>query len=379
MLFGAILTVWMPERRPLGIFQAGVECVAMLEIARRLWRGSPVRGSRLLVPLAGVLALGAVQLAAWLTTYRPATRESLIDWGAAATLVFLAAQLFGDLKARHRFLRALFYFAFAVSVLALAQFRSSHGSVLWLFPTGYSELVMGPFVSQNLYSAFIELLLPIGLFQAVSGRRPWMYGAMCGIMLASVVAGASRAGLAITASEVAAVLVAAQWRGLASARRGLFPMGAIAAAGAVLVAFAGGTSVWQRLRDGDPYAGRREMLRSSIDMVRERPWIGFGLGTWSIHYPRFAYYDDGTVTGHAHNDWAEWAAEGGLPLLALMVSLAALTIPSAWRSVWGVGVAALWVHCLLDSPLQNPVVAGWFFLIAGMLTARGRRATPPGL
>jgi O-antigen ligase len=374
LLFGSILTLWIPDRWPLGAFQAGVYLLAGLAIVRVWWRGSRFRLGPALLPMAGVLAIGAIQLALRQSSYAAATWESLLAWTASAALVWLAAQWFSGEKRRRGLLCRLFYFGFAIAILALAQFRTSQGKVFWLFPTGYTDFVMGPFVSRNLYSAFIELLLPIGLYYAVSGRRAWLHWGMSGVMLASVVAGASRAGVLLCVAEVVAVLLVARLRGLMDSR-------ALLAAGCVLVvALSGGTAVWERLGERDPYGGRREMLRSTLDMVRERPWLGFGLGTWAIHYPRFAYYDDGTVTAHAHNDWAEWAAEGGLPLAALLLLLAAMTARRAAQSLWGIGILAVWLHCLVDSPLQNPVLVAWFFLMLGMVAAPSRTkpaVTPP--
>src|SRR5262249_1346133 len=154
---------------------------------------------------AGVLTVGALQLALRLSSYAAATWESLLAWTASAALVWLAAQWLAAEKRRRRLLRMLFYFGFAIAVLALVQLRTAQGKVFWLFPTGYSDFVMGPFVSRNLYSVFIELLLPIGLYYAVSGRRAWLHWGMSGVMLASVVAGASRAGVLLCVAEVVSV------------------------------------------------------------------------------------------------------------------------------------------------------------------------------
>jgi O-antigen ligase len=377
LLCGGILTVWVPDRLPLGIFQAGVDLLAILAIVHILARRAQLRGSPLLFPLAGVLVLGAVQIGARLTSYPAATRASLLAWTTNTALVFLTARIFVGKRDRRRFLRLLFYFGFAVSIIALAQLWTSHGKVFWLFPTGYTDFVMGPFVSRNLYSAFIELLLPIGLFLALTGGRPWAHAAMCGIMLASVIAGASRAGAVLTAAEVVAVLLVARAKGRVDTR-GMVSVAARFAVGcAIFAALFGGTEIWHRLAERDPYGARREMLLASADMVRERPWSGFGLGTWAVQYPRFALYDEGTVTGHAHNDWVEWAAEGGVPLALLTVWIAALTVRGAVDSLWGIGVLAVWMHSLVDAPMQNPIIAAWVFLMAGLLAARSRgRAAP---
>jgi O-antigen ligase len=377
LLFVSILLLWVPNRWPLGLFQAGVFTVTIWIIVHVALRPSGFRGSLLLVPLGGVLGLGCLQIAARQTSDAWATRAALLAWAANASLVFLALQLFAERKARQRFLQSIFYFGFAISVLAVTQLWTSPGKVFWLFPTGYADTVMGPFVSRNLYAAFIELLLPIGLVYAAFGRRVWMHAAMCGVMFASVVAGASRAGVVLVSAEVMAALLLTQTHRIGITRGLAATVGRIAVPCVLFIALFGGTALWRRFQEEDPYGVRRQLLRSSLDMVYERPWIGFGLGTWSIVYPRFAYYDDGTVANHAHNDWAEWSAEGGLACFTMMLWLAAMTLRPAVRSVWGIGVIAVWLHCVVDFPLQNPFMAGWFFLAAGILAAGGSQSGEP--
>ncbi len=120
------------------------------------------------------------------------------------------------------------------------------------------------------------------------------------------------------------------------------------------------------------------MPPSSVAMVRERPWTGFGLGTWSTAYPAYALYDDGLFANQAHNDWAQWAVEGGLPLLAAMLAFGAVMAGPAVGSLWGIGVISVLIHCLVDYPMQQrPALAGWFFALAGALAGlaagEGRR------
>jgi hypothetical protein len=81
---------------------------------------------------------------------------------------------------------------------------------------------------------------------------------------------------------------------------------------------------------------------------------------------------------HAHNDWAEWAAEGGvlfdLPLLAMALASAAF----ARRSPWGLGVAIVFLHSLVDFPLQKTALAILTFFLAGALAASSRTARSAG-
>jgi len=87
-------------------------------------------------------------------------------------------------------------------------------------------------------------------------------------------------------------------------------------------------------------------------------------------YPGFAYSDDGLFANQAHNDWAQWTVEGGLPLAAVMLLWAALLVPPAIHSLWGLGVVSVLIHCLVDYPMQQrPALAGFIFAMAGVLAA----------
>ena len=72
---------------------------------------------------------------------------------------------------------------------------------------------------------------------------------------------------------------------------------------------------------------------------------------------------------HAHNDWLEWASEGGIPFAALWIFLAIPICRRAFRSIWGVGILAVLVHALVDYPFAKLGVAAWFFALCGGLLA----------
>lgn len=96
--------------------------------------------------------------------------------------------------------------------------------------------------------------------------------------------------------------------------------------------------------------------------------MGFGLGTWSTAYPGYAHYDDGTFVNQAHNDWVQWAAEGGVPFVLIMLAIVGLSVRPALRSLWGVGMLAVFVHCLVDYPVQQrPALAAFFFALLGVV------------
>jgi hypothetical protein len=50
-----------------------------------------------------------------------------------------------------------------------------------------------------------------------------------------------------------------------------------------------------------------------------------------------------------------------------MLILAVLISRPAWRSIWGLGLMAFLVHCLVDYPMQKPQLAGFLFALCGVL------------
>lgn len=383
LLCYGILTLWVEERWAWSLFQTGAFGTALAWMLR--WTFKPWRfaGSVLAVPLTTAPIWGLIQLMSGQTAYRWATWNAVLNWATDLVIFLLALQILMRRQVRHLFLRSLVWFGAAIAVIATLQTFTSEGKIFWMFPSGYSDLVLGPFVSRNQYAAFMEMILPITLWQALhAGRKAFGYCFMASLMVASVIASQSRAGSVLIVAEVGAVFLAAYLRGILAGRAALTFAAQFACMAVVFTAVVGWEELWHRFQQPDPYAVRREMLLSSIDMLRERPWTGFGLGTWPTVYPKYAYYDNGTFANQAHNDWAQWAVEGGIPLLLMMSSVAVLSFRRAVRSLWGIGLISVLLHCWVDYPMQQrPVLSAWFFVMLGALASSApqkQEGEPPG-
>lgn len=125
------------------------------------------------------------------------------------------------------------------------------------------------------------------------------------------------------------------------------------------------------------------LTQSTWDMIRERPGLGFGAGAWPRVHPAYAQFDDGLFDNHAHNDWAEWAAEGGMPYALLMLAFGLVIAPRAWLTVWGIGLLTVLLHCWVDYHFhERPAFGAFYFALAGAVWRLGalyrpKSATPP--
>jgi O-antigen ligase len=374
LLFASILLLWIPARWPVSLFQTGVFALAIVAL---LFAGRP-RLSFPLIPLAATVAWGLAQLALGRTIYRWETQAAVLTWTAWLACFWLGSLLLAEQRIRRRFLQTVFYFGFALAVISTLQLFTSEGDVFWIFPSGYKDLVLGPFVYHNQFAAFIELIFPLAVVAALRDRRrALIYAGMAAALYASVIASASRAGAALVTAELIAILALALARKQITKRTAALVTTGFLAFGLCFGSVVGWDTLWRRLWLPDLFESRREFLWSSLDMVRERPVMGFGLGTWSTAYPAYAYYDDGLFANQAHNDWAQWAAEGGLPFFLLLLSIAIWTLRPAARSLWGVGVVAIFLHCLVDYPIQRQALGGLFFVMLGAMAAQANESRSP--
>ncbi|MGA2119719.1 MAG: O-antigen ligase family protein [Bryobacteraceae bacterium] len=362
----AILTSWVPGLWPVTIFQVGIFALCAL----CLWRHPPRRFPYPALPLAAAVLWGAVQLSLSLTAYAFDTRTAILHW-ATFLAVFVAGFCLFQSDDMSRWFRAfMIRFAFLVAVWATLQTFTSGGKVFWLFPTDYSSYIMGPILSRNHYAAFVEAVLPIAFFEALRRRHSsWLYSGMAAALYASVIASASRAGTVIATAEILVVAGLTAARGFTTGRALGTALLRAAVLFAAFTAVVGWDHVWGRFWQPDPMTLRREFAISSLHIIADHPYTGSGLGTWPTVYPRYAIVDPGTIANQAHDDWLQFSAEGGIPFGLLMFTLLIWSLRPAWRSIWGLGLIAVFLHAFVDYPFSRPALGSWPILILSMLAA----------
>ena len=295
--------------------------------------------------------------------------SGVLFWFTAAMIALVAAQLFQSARAAARFRWWFMLFAGAVCLLELLEQASHTNFYYWAIESKF-RAVFGPFAYWNNFAQFVELALPITLWMGLSKRRasPVPYLILAAVQIGAVVASGSRAGTALVLAELLVVI------GLAYAKRRdrRLLLGASLAFGlSLLFIYAAGFDVViQKLQQNDQLAVRRSINQSSLEMIRERPILGWGLQTYVPVYRMFAHYDDGTYVNHAHNDWFEWAAEGGIPFAALMLAVFVWSVRPAVESVWGIGLVAICLHAMVDYPFARLGVCGWYFALVPMLASQ---------
>jgi O-antigen polymerase len=341
--------------------------IASVSIITGCWliRSRDIKFPRQTALVALIGAWGFLQIAFHKTLLPQLTLESSILWALGAGTFVTGSQILRERAPRHLFLELLLWSLTALAVIAMLQLYVTPGLVFGIFPA--IDGVTGTLLSKNQFAALMELAAPISLWYMLD-RNPLPGGLCYAMILAATFTAASRAGVIMVCVELVVFL-----GGLPLARRreakAFLPVFAgLALLVAVAAIIAGTDQIRARFEDKDPYGIRRELFDSTLKLIAERPWSGYGMGTWRAVYPRAATFDMALLANEAHNDWAQWTSDGGIPFLILMAALVVWLAKPAMQSIWGLGVLSVMVHSYVDYPIREPALSFLWFALAGAVS-----------
>ncbi len=315
--------------------------------------------------VALIAAWGPMQLAFHITLVRWPTTQRSVEWVMSAVCFVLASQILAKRGRIAAFLNLMLWAMTALAVEAMLQMYLSPARVFGVIPA--VDSVVGTLYYKNQFAAMMELAAPIALRRVYNGET--VQGGLCfAAIFAATITSASRMGVVLVLAEflVVLVLMVVGRRMQAKSAASVVAVLVLLATGAALVA--GTQAIRDRLQEPDAYALRRNLLHSTLKMIPRHVWFGSGLGTWPNEYPGFATYDAGVYVNEAHNDWAQWASEGGIPFFLLLAGLTLWLAKPSIRSVWGLGLLSVMIHSYVDYPLRDPALAFLWFGMAGALT-----------
>src|SRR5262249_37551558 len=157
------------------------------------------------------------------------------------------------------------------------QMYLSPSHVFGIFPA--ADSVVGTMYYKNQFAALMELAAPIALWEIWEGRIG--SGALCfAAIFAATVTSLSRAGVIVLVADliVFVVIMVASHPLSLKAASAVVAIALLIAAAAISVA--GTDRILARFEEQNPWFFRSSLTASTVQMVRERPWTGFGMGTW---------------------------------------------------------------------------------------------------
>jgi hypothetical protein len=309
---------------------------------------------------------------------------------------------------------------FFMSVLGIIHKFSGSTAIIWFHTPRWGGDIFGPFTNPNHFAAYINMLIGVGLGLYLSSSRirealgwhswrdrmAWLStrrasGTALSVFAVSVMGGAvctslSRGGItSLVAAGGIAFFLTTFFAGVKRKARFRLIAGSILVVAAVI--WLGWRPVLEELLTLETVVrnpvddARFVATRDTLQIFGSCPLFGSGFGSFSHVFPVFQ--SESLHFGrwlHAHNDWAELLAEGGIigsALVLLVIAKWARCIVTQFTNIkakselmilgLAIGFLAMAVHSFWDYGLHKPGNMFLLVALAGMAVAAVYVGQPP--
>jgi O-antigen ligase len=320
---------------------------------------------------------------------------------AVLLVYFLATTIFTDTPRRLRALvRTITIFGFLLAVFGLTQSFTTDGTRVYWFRQLTQSTAFGPFINRHHFAGYMELALAIPLGLLLTGavetyKRP-LYAFAAVVMAMSLVATNSRGGILALGGELFFVVLLASfgWGKKKDQSRTQRVRGALVRAGLALglmfvlvggAVIMSGPEVFTRFLGTpiaeDPSTGRGHFWSVTVNVIKAYPFLGSGLGSFSVIYTRYDNRNGLYRLEQAHNDYLQTLSDGGI--VGALIGIAFIVIlfrrGFARRETHdkfrrGVSTGALagclgvLIHSFFDFTLHTTANALLFLILAALAT-----------
>ncbi len=343
---------------------------------------------------APMLAFGALVLVQWttgLTAYRQVMYSLLLLYAAYGMLVFVTTQTLRRSSQIRPLAAIVCSYGLGLASFSLMQGIAPNGKLYWIWPLEQGGLIYGPYVNHNHYAGLMEMLTPFPLVLALSrhteGNRKLVVAGIAALMAGTIFLSGSRGGMLAFGVQVVALTVLLRKRG---DWKQPVALGVFLAVMIGFLVWLGGNELTRRLasiqsetRQELTGGVRLNIDRDGLRMLREKPVLGWGLGTFPVVYPQFRTFYTSFFVNEAHNDYLQLAVETGIAGFGIGIWFLALTFRGAaaklkdWTETINgtltvaalLGCIGILVHSCLDFNLQIPANAALFYVLCAIVAA----------
>ncbi|MCM2324293.1 MAG: O-antigen ligase family protein [Oligoflexia bacterium] len=321
------------------------------------------------------------------------TDRSLLLWMTYAAAIWCTALIFDQPAAVRRLFSAVFLLGCVVAVVGLIQMAQHRLAIYGVRPVAAGEpfgpyynrdhaasmLIMAVFCGVGLFwdrvTAYRAARVRPNIFNFAAVQITVLFGV--GVLLLGVFHTLSRGALGALLITSAVLALIAVW---SSRHRFVWlGLGMAVFAAAVAMSPVAGRLTGEHL--GRSAAFRLSIYRGGLELVRDFPLFGSGLGALRQAY---APYQSASIPGvleHVHSDWLELLIQTGVVGLALYSFGLLLYLRSCLRAIFNNGnyasfglacgsaaaLLAFMLHGLVEFSFQIPANAVIFFVIVAAL------------
>lgn len=333
-----------------------------------------------------------------------ASTVSLLKSLAYAAIFFLVLALANRRSRVLTLVRVLVYWAVAMAVYAVLMHLGGFEQDYFGMHLRHRDYASGTYVNRNHFAGYLEMTLAMGIGLLIAGLSDrsadtwkrfiqltldWILSpkmvmrlALCVLVIALTTTHSRMGNTAFFASLLAAGAIGIALSRHATRNTVLLLASLIVIDLLIVGSWFGVEKLARRFEQAsvEGIQDRENVAALALDIVKDYPVAGSGPGTFYVVFPRYRDEAVGAFFDHAHNDYAEIAAESGVFGLALLGLFVAMAIAAALMAQWqrrdplmrGVsfacvmGVTAILIHSWVDFNLQIPANAAYFVVLLAL-------------
>ena len=360
-----------------------------------------------------------------LSIYPRATFMELLRFSTYVLFYVVSVQFLTDRKYLKTTVAVVTWLAALLALLGIVEFITEnldyplpHNKLFWLRDLTQGGTPRGPYVNRNHYAGFLEMIFPLALAMFLSYRpqirrlsvrkqivdfftgkqvhQHFFYGTAAILIATGILLSLSRGG--ILSLSISMIFFAGILIFRAKQKKAGFFISLIVAVVLVLTGSSGWDAIFKRFESlhaqtGLLYDSRLIIWQDVVNVIREFPLTGTGAGTLEKIYPAFRTFPGDDILEHAHNDYLEFFATGGIVLTALMgwcllaVLYSAISSFIRRREPFSVllftgsltATCAILIHSIVDFNMQVGANDLYFFLVMALAVTAGNTRMRPGL
>jgi O-antigen ligase len=339
-----------------------------------------IRLSGLELPLLLLLVLGTAST--FFSIYPEQSKRELGFFFCCLSIYFLSLNFFSNRKRIYFLSLIIVTSGVCLSLLGLFSYAYSMGTSFW------KGALSSTYVNHNHFAGYLELCLPLALgltgYVTEKGKRAILILGIV-LMIVSLILTLSRGGWIGAGLSLFFMAYLAKKRGILSKKMWI---GAVIWLTLFTAAVFGLNPIMERLstfdnifRDPINFDSRIKVWEGTLEVIRDRPLLGTGMGTFAYAFPSHRPAGINCRYLYAHNDFLHFTSEMGIFFLPLffwtMFSALRMGINTFFKSEsrlkrgvslgCSTGILAIFIHSISDFNLHIPANALLFFVFLGMI------------
>jgi len=330
-----------------------------------------------------------------------ASLVSLMKTLALVAVFFLSLALLNRRPRVSLLARAIVYWGTLISAAAIMLHVTGAKMEYFGMPLSYEDSSKGTFTNRNHFAGYLEMVLALGIGLLIGGltdRRAdswkkflrlaieWLFSpkmilrlALCIVVIAMTTTHSRMGNAAFFSSLLIAGLIGISLSRYATRNTIILLVSLVVIDVAIVGSWFGVDKLVKRIQETtiEDVQEREDPAASTVRLIKDYPIVGAGPGTFYVTFPRYRGEKVYDFFDHAHNDYAEFAAESGLVGLAILAGVVITSLAAAIRAQWLrrdplmrgmsfaciMGVTAILIHSWVDFNLQIPSNADLFVVL----------------